>query len=51
MSLRNLSIRVAEAFVLAARGSRAGLDLAFEPVRVQYAGSWAAEEGRRIALD
>jgi predicted dehydrogenase len=32
------------------REPRAGLDLAFEAVRVQYAGYWAAEEGRRIAL-
>jgi predicted dehydrogenase len=37
--------------VATAREPRAGLDLAFEAVRVQYAGYWAAEEGRRIALD
>ena len=28
----------------------AGLDLAFEAIRVNYAGYWAAEEGRRIVL-
>jgi predicted dehydrogenase len=33
------------------REPRAGLDLAFEAIRIQYAGYWAAEEGRRIALD
>jgi predicted dehydrogenase len=32
------------------REPRAGLDLAFEAIRVQYAGYWAAEEGRRISL-
>jgi predicted dehydrogenase len=32
------------------RAPRAGLDLAFETIRVQYAGYWAAEEGRRIGL-
>ncbi|HZB91582.1 MAG TPA: Gfo/Idh/MocA family oxidoreductase [Stellaceae bacterium] len=29
---------------------RAGLDLAFETMKVVYAGYWSAEEGRRIAL-
>jgi predicted dehydrogenase len=28
----------------------AGLDLAYEAIRVHYAGYWAAEEGRRITL-
>ena len=28
----------------------AGLDLAYEAVRIHYAGYWAAEEGRRITL-
>ena len=28
----------------------AGLDLAYETARMSYAGYWAAEEGRRIAL-
>jgi predicted dehydrogenase len=32
------------------REPRAGLDLAFEAIRVHYAGYWAAEEGRRISL-
>jgi predicted dehydrogenase len=32
------------------REPRAGLDLAFEAMRVHYAGYWAAEEGRRISL-
>jgi predicted dehydrogenase len=36
--------------VATGREPRAGLDLAIEAVRVQYAGYWAAEEGRRIAL-
>ncbi|MEA2841755.1 MAG: hypothetical protein QOF41_3085 [Methylobacteriaceae bacterium] len=36
--------------VATGREPRAGLDLAFEAIRVQYAGYWAAEEGRRIAL-
>ncbi|GAC1327623.1 MAG: Gfo/Idh/MocA family oxidoreductase [Beijerinckiaceae bacterium] len=36
--------------VATVREPRAGLDLAFEAIRVQYAGYWAAEEGRRIAL-
>jgi predicted dehydrogenase len=36
--------------VAVGREPRAGLDLAFEAIRVQYAGYWAAEEGRRITL-
>jgi predicted dehydrogenase len=32
------------------RAPVAGLDLAFEAIRVHYAGYWAAEEGRRVDL-
>ena len=32
------------------REPRSGLDLAFEAIRVQYAGYWAADEGRRVVL-
>ena len=28
----------------------AGLDLAYEAIRIHYAAYWAAEEGRRISL-
>ena len=28
----------------------AGLDLAFETMKIIYAGYWSAEEGRRISL-
>ena len=28
----------------------AGVDLAYEAIKVHYAGYWAAEEGRRISL-
>ena len=28
----------------------AGVDLAYEAIRIHYAGYWAAEEGRRITL-
>jgi hypothetical protein len=30
--------------------NRADLDLARETIKIQYAGYWSAEEGRRIAL-
>jgi predicted dehydrogenase len=36
--------------VATGREPRSGLDLAFAAIRIQYAGYWAAEEGRRIAL-
>jgi predicted dehydrogenase len=32
------------------RAPRAGIDLAFETMKVCYAGYWSAEEGRRVAL-
>jgi predicted dehydrogenase len=32
------------------REPRAGLDLAYETIKINYAGYWSAEEGRRIAL-
>ena len=32
------------------RQPRADLDLARETIKIQYAGYWSAEEGRRIAL-
>jgi len=32
------------------REPRADLALAFETIKVSYAGYWSAEEGRRIAL-
>jgi predicted dehydrogenase len=32
------------------RQPRAGLDLAYETMKVVYAGYWSAEEGRRVAL-
>ncbi|SRR5579883_213279 len=32
------------------REPRAGLDLAYETIKVNYAAYWAAEEGRRVAL-
>jgi predicted dehydrogenase len=32
------------------RGPRSGIDLAFETMKVCYAGYWSAEEGRRITL-
>ena len=36
--------------VASGRQPLAGLDLAYETARLNYAGYWAAEEGRRIAL-
>src|SRR5262252_7153170 len=36
--------------VVHGRQPRAGLDLARETIKIQYAGYWSAEEGRRIAL-
>jgi hypothetical protein len=36
--------------VATGRQPLADLDLAYETTRIQYAGYWAAEEGRRIAL-
>ena len=36
--------------VVEGRQPRAGIDLAYEAVRVAYAGYWAAEEGRRISF-
>jgi hypothetical protein len=32
------------------RELRAGLALAYETTKVNYAGSWSAEEGRRITV-
>ncbi|HZP74755.1 MAG TPA: Gfo/Idh/MocA family oxidoreductase [Pseudolabrys sp.] len=32
------------------REPRAGLDLAYETIKVNYAGYWAAEDGRRVTL-
>jgi predicted dehydrogenase len=32
------------------RAPRSGVDLAYETIKVSYAGYWSAEEGRRIAL-
>jgi predicted dehydrogenase len=36
--------------VVSGRQPLAGLDLAYETIRINYAGYWSAEEGRRIAL-
>jgi predicted dehydrogenase len=36
--------------VATGRQPRAGLDLAYETIKVNYAGYWSAEDGRRIAL-
>jgi predicted dehydrogenase len=36
--------------VVHGRQPRADLDLARETIKIQYAGYWSAEEGRRIAL-
>jgi predicted dehydrogenase len=36
--------------IAAGREPRAGLALAHETIKVQYAGYWFADEGRRIAL-
>ena len=36
--------------VATGRQPRSGLDLAYETIKVSYAGYWSAEDGRRIAL-
>ncbi len=36
--------------VVSGRQPLAGLDLAYETIKINYAGYWSAEEGRRIAL-
>jgi predicted dehydrogenase len=36
--------------VAVGRQPRAGLDLAYETTKINYAGYWSAEDGRRIAL-
>jgi predicted dehydrogenase len=36
--------------VVSAREPKAGLDLAYETIKVSYAAYWSAEEGRRITL-
>jgi predicted dehydrogenase len=36
--------------VVHGRQPRADLDLARETIKIQYAGYWSAEEGRRITL-
>jgi predicted dehydrogenase len=36
--------------VAGGRQPRAGLDLAYETIKVNYAGYWSAEEGKRIVL-